>query len=473
MKTINCIAADLGASGGKMAKGTFNGNKIKIDNYIHFDNKPIVIPGALYWDIFGLYNNILDGITKYASQDSVDSVAVDTWGASYGFLDKHDRLLEPVYHYRDNRTLHTEKKIHEIIDEKEIFELTGCQCNRTYTLPQLYSYIEHGIDIFDKVKNLLFLPDLFTYFMSGEISTEMTIAGTSALMNTAQEEWCIDLLNKLSIPSHFLTNIVDAGTVKGIMLREVGQKTGAQQAKVIATAAHDSAAAVTAIPGFGANKLYISIGTNVSMGVEILESIVTEEAFRCGFKNTGGFGRRKILYRDFAAFWLMNELRRVCQAEGNTYTYEDLIHLAEHTNMKQVYFDLEEPEFNNADGDIRVKINSFLKKTGQDLIQEDGEYVNCILESISRKIKHYATELRKELNIEYTEVFVINGGSRNHLLMQMISDGLGMEIKAGMPHATLAGNILGQLYAEGHVKSIDQMRELSKQSFKMELYEPK
>lgn len=473
MKHIVCVSADLGASSGKMAKGEFDGDTLQVNNIYDFDNKQVETPNALYWNLFGLYNNILDGIACYATQSTVASIAIDTWGASYGLLDKRNRLLEPVYHYRDNRTLHTIEKIHKIVGEKSLFEMTGCQCNRTYTLPQLYSYMEQGLDVLSEASKMLFLPDLLSYFLSGEISTEMTIAGTSALMNVSQEDWSLELFERLHIPSHLLTNIVDAGTVKGTLLKSARERTRAGEAKIIATIGHDSAAAVAAIPGFGAGKLYISIGTNVSMGVEVPESIVSQEAFEGGFKNTSGIGRRKIVYRDFAAFWLMNELQRGWKGEGKGYSYSDLISLAEQTKSKGVQFDLEEPEFNNADGDMRKKINDYLKKTGQGSIATDGEYVLCVLESIAIKIKHYASLLKKKLHIPYTEVYVINGGSRNQLLMQMISDALGMEVRAGLPHATLTGNILAQLYAQGYVKTVDEMRELAKQSFRMKIYEPK
>ncbi len=42
---------------------------------------------------------------------------------------------------------------------------------------------------------------------------------------------------------------------------EIASLTGIGPAKLVASVGHDSAAAVAAIPGFGKNKLYISIGT--------------------------------------------------------------------------------------------------------------------------------------------------------------------------------------------------------------------
>lgn len=67
---------------------------------------------------------------------------------------------------------------------------------------------------------------------------------------------------------------------------------------------------------------------------------------------------------------------------------------------------------------------------------------------------------------------VVNGATRNRLLMQMISSVLGREISAGMTYATINGNILTQLIAEQEVSSVEQMRQISAKSFDMEHYEP-
>lgn len=467
------IGIDLGASGGKMGIGRFDGAKLTVSDFIDFQNRAVALNGSLYWDVFGLYHSIIDGCSAYAaSNKEIRSIAVDAWGASYGLLDKWGRLLEPVFHYRDQRTEHSVEEMYKVLDKKRLFELTGCQCNRTYTLPQLFSYQEHGSDMLEKAKTMLFLPDLLEYFLSGEISTEMTIAGTSALMNTAQEDWSRKVFEYFKLPQKMLTSIVDAGTLKGKLSAAVSQQTGLYDADVIATVGHDSAAAVAGIPGFGENKLYISVGTNISMGVEQKESLVTDEAYEGGFKNTGGIGRSKILYRDFSAFWILNELRRNWSQEGKNYSYSDLIAAARKVKSKNVFIDVEEKIFNDAGGDMRIKINTFLKSSGQEEIETVGEFVLCVLESITLKVKYTAEFLRNRLNIPFKQVFVINGGSRNDLLMQMISDSLGTQVHAGLPYATITGNILTQMYALKAVSGIEEMRQLSEASFQLKVYEP-
>lgn len=467
------IAVDIGASSGKMAFGEYDGNQLTIREYRDFVNRPVDIGTALYWDVFSLYHAIIDGMTYFNSRyGQADTIAVDTWGASYGLLDSRGRLLEPVYHYRDERTVTVIQDMNQVMDPYELFQLTGCQCNRTYTLPQLYSYHTSGVSVLEQAKCMLLLPDLLGYFLSGVETTEMTIAGTSCLMEKKQEDWSLEVARRFGIPEKIYTHIVDPGTIKGRLDTRVQVQTGMKDTLLVATVGHDSAAAVAAIPEYGKHKLYISVGTNISMGIEREECLLTKEAYKKGFKNTGGINRSKIIYRDFSACWHLNEFLRTKREQGFIYTHPQLIELAKSETKEVPWFDVEAPEFNNAGGDFCKKMNNYFEITGQRQLKHDSEFVKSIFESIALKVQHYGAAL-KELEISYYEINVINGAVRNELLMQYISNALGCEIRAGMVYATLAGNLLTQLYAIGEVQSVEEMRMLSGNSFEMKSYEPK
>lgn len=466
------IAVDIGASSGKMAFGEFDGSQLLVREYRDFANRPVDIGTALYWDVFSLHNAIVDGMAYFKEKyGEADAVAVDTWGASYGLLDKKGRLMEPVYHYRDERTRTTIQDMNSVMNTYELFRLTGCQCNRTYTLPQLYSYRAENSAVLYNASSMLLLPDLLGYFLTGVKTTEMTIAGTSCLMENRQENWSIEVARRFGIPEKLYTEIVEPRTFKGNLRQEIQIQTGMKNTRLVATVGHDSAAAVAAIPDFGENKLYISIGTNVSMGVERSECLLSREGYLKGFKNTGGIDRKKIIYRDFSACWHLNEFIRTRKEQGITYSFVDLINMALEVKNPVPWFDVEVLSFNEAGGDFCRKMNQYFAQTGQRELTEDGEFVRSIYESIVLKIRHYAEAL-KELGIIYGRINIINGAVRNSLLMQMISNALGKEVYARMEYATLTGNLLTQLYAMGEVKTVKEMRSLSAECFSMKQYGP-
>ena len=387
------------------------------------------------------------------------------------FWTKKDVLWNPYIITEDERTRTTIQDMNSVMDTYELFRLTGCQCNRTYTLPQLYSYRAENSAVLYNASSMLLLPDLLGYFLTGVKTTEMTIAGTSCLIENRQENWSIEVARRFGIPEKLYTEIVEPGTFKGNLRQEIQIQTGMKNTRLVATVGHDSAAAVAAIPDFGENKLYISIGTNVSMGVERSECLLSREGYLKGFKNTGGIDRKKIIYRDFSACWHLNEFIRTRKEQGITYSFVDLINMALEVKNPVPWFDVEVLSFNEAGGDFCRKMNQYFAQTGQRELTEDGEFVRSIYESIVLKIRHYAEAL-KELGIIYGRINIINGAVRNSLLMQMISNALGKEVYAGMEYATLTGNLLTQLYAMGEVKTVKEMRSLSAECFSMKQYGP-
>ncbi len=467
------IAADLGASSGKTTKATFNGSILKLSDIKSFRNQPINIDTALYWNTFGLYQSLIDLINYYSSDNNIISFGCDTWGASYGLLDNKGRLLEPLYHYRDKRCKNSIEELSKIMNLQMIFKNTGCQPNNTYTLPQLFSYKQANNKILDLAENLLFLPDLINYFLTGEISTEKTIAGTSGIFDVNNDCWSSNIINKFSLSNHIFTSLTNCGTEKGLLTSANRELIHSRDMKIISTIGHDSASAVAAIPNFGPEKLYISIGTNISMGVESNKCNLSQEAFKCGFKNTNGFGNTKILYRDFSAGWIINEFKKVTAIEGKNYSFDDLERMSNKSNNSSSFIDIELPQFNISGNNIKTEINRYLITTNQDVLIDDASFINCIYRSIALKVMYYANCIKNKLGIAINEIFIINGGSQNSILVQMISDALNKEVHAGLPYASLTGNILTQLFSQKEVLSLKEMRTVSAKSFHMKTIDPK
>ena len=61
---MNALAMDLGGSSGKIFLGCYNGQTIEMKEIHRFHNGPVEDAGHLYWDIQGIYNNLLTGILK-------------------------------------------------------------------------------------------------------------------------------------------------------------------------------------------------------------------------------------------------------------------------------------------------------------------------------------------------------------------------------------------------------------------------
>ena len=98
------LAFDFGASSGRAIIGSFDGEKISLQEVHRFSNDPVMLNGTLYWDVLRLFYEIKQGIVKAKIAGGFDSIGIDTWGVDFGLIDKNGRLLENPVHYRDLRT---------------------------------------------------------------------------------------------------------------------------------------------------------------------------------------------------------------------------------------------------------------------------------------------------------------------------------------------------------------------------------
>jgi sugar (pentulose or hexulose) kinase len=443
------IAVDLGASGSKMAAVRVRGGIVSLEDVYNFPNVPLYLGPGLYWDIFDLYRHILKGLAWFGSKyGKPKSIGIDTWGATYGFLDARGRLAEPVFHYRDTRTAGVLEKLYTRLPKQRIFALTGCQCASSYTLVQLYASVLQEDAILSSAKHLVLLPDLLAYFLGGVLSTERTIAGTTAMLEPSQQDWNRELLSVLGIPAGFLLPLTDTGMVKGRLSASVADETGLGPVPIISAIGHDSAAAAAAIPDFDEDSLYVSIGTNISMGIYRNTPALDDAFYEGGFKNTGGDGGKIIVYRDFPAAWILNRLYAEWIKTDASLTFDDLDVFASQTEQGEI-FDVEDPLIQEAGGSMSQTIAGLVEKTGRPVPQSREAYAAGVMKSIAARVRYYAHKLISIRGKDFNRIWLISGGTRYKTLASLIAGALDKPVYAGLPYATLLGNAVSQFYALG------------------------
>src|SRR5262249_10182221 len=147
-------------------------------------------------------------------------------------------------HYRDPHTEGTMELAFAKVPRVEIFRRTGLQFMRFNTLYQLLALQRDRSPLLEVAETLLFMPDLFNYFFTGIKVNEYTDASTSQMLDPAPRAWAHELVRAFGLPDRILGTLVQPGTVLGPIRAGVAQETGLSPVPVIATASHDTAAAV-------------------------------------------------------------------------------------------------------------------------------------------------------------------------------------------------------------------------------------
>lgn len=270
------LAIDLGAESGRVIVGTLRTGKLHMREIHRFSNEPIRAPRTLHWNVARIFSQIEIGLRKAARHAPIASVACDSWGVDYVLQNAANELLSLPYTYRDKRTFTAFAHAMKKLSRREIFTATGIGSLPINTLYQLFDDVLHRPTVLNDAQRMLMIADYFTWKLSGHARSERTLASTSQCWNTRTRSWAWPLLKKLAIPRHIFPTTVNAGTRLGPLLKDIAHKSGLTNTQVIATCAHDTAAAVAAIPAQGRNWAYLSSGTWSLLGVEIAKPIVND-----------------------------------------------------------------------------------------------------------------------------------------------------------------------------------------------------
>ena len=468
------VAADLGASSGRVMLGQWDGRAFSVEELHRFANGGVRAGDGLYWDFPGIWSGIREGLAKCHAccPQPPQGVAVDAWGVDFGLLDGAGQLIENPRHYRDPRTNGIPQRVFEVVPEQEWFAETGVRTMPINTLFQLYSMVRAQDPALASAETLLMIPDLCTYFLCGEKSVEWTEAATTQMYSPRRKDWARGLLSALNVPVKILPSVTRPGTVLSPVRADVMKDCGfTQPFPVIAVGSHDTASAVAAIPNMSEDSVFLSSGTWSLMGVEAAEPNISEEAQRLGFTNEGGANGAVLLVKNITGLWILQECLRQWTDEGRSYTWSELALAAESAKAFQCFIDPDAEEF-QTQCDMPRAIGQYCRESGQAAPENVGEITRCAFESLSLKYRSVLESLRKLTGRSLPTIRVVGGGGLNSVLCQMTADACGCEVVSGPAEASALGNVMLQAVATGYLSDVRAGRAAIAESVQCSVFDP-
>lgn len=471
--TKKFLAFDLGAESGRAIIGHFDGERLQLEVEHRFPNTPVQIHDALHWDVLRLYQEMLTGLHQCAAKhETIDSIGIDTWGVDFALLGRGNVLLGNPRHYRDPHTEGVMEQAFEKVSRAKIFEQTGIQFMRLNSLFQLLALQKGLSPLLDVAESFLMIPDLFNFFLTGVKANEFTNVSTTQMYDPTAKNWAYGLLQALELPTQILGTIVQPGTVLGPVRTNVAQETGCASIPVIAPATHDTGSAVAGAPAQGESWAYISSGTWSLMGVEIGSPLLTHATQKYNFTNEGGVNGTIRLLKNVMGLWLVQQCRRTWEKQGVAYDYGKLTELAVAASPFVSVVNPDDESF-ILPVDMPQAIANYCEKTGQPVPKDPGAFIRCALESLALRYRWVLERLEELTGKRLDVIHVVGGGCQNRLLCQLTADACNREVHAGPIEATAIGNVVMQAVGLGVIGSLEQAREVIRESFPVEEYQPR
>jgi rhamnulokinase len=170
--------------------------------------------------------------------------------------------------------------------------------------------------------------------------------------------------------------------------------------------------------------------------------------------------------------WLVQECRRIWQLAGRTFEWDELVALAERSPPHGPLINPDDVRF-VAPRDMPAAMVEYLRASGQAAPLGEGAFVRCAFESLALRYRMVLTWLEQLVEGPIDTIHIVGGGAHNRLLCQMAADATGRHVVAGPTEATAIGNLMMQAVAAGDVGSIAEARQVIRDSFDVQTYDPR
>jgi rhamnulokinase len=462
------VACDFGVETGRVMLGTLDKQKLTISEVRRFQNLPIQEKGSIHWNIPELYQETMAGLTELSRYDEpIDSISCDSWAADYLLFESDGSLITPAYHHGDPRNETAMKQVFSKVAWETIYAETGVQKLAANTLYQLSAEKSRRL----KRSQLMPIADAFNYLLTGVPRIELSLASTTQLYNPVTKAWSDELLHALRLPPELFPPLVTAGTKLGALRPDIAQATGLQDVRVVTSCSHEIAAALAGLPTKpGDDWAFLRLGRSSIIGTEVADPIITEVSRELNYTNALGYAGAVRFSKQIAGLSILEECRAFWQESDKDVDNDMLTHLAICSEPFESLINPADPRFLTP-GDMPLKIQAFCKETNQAVPRKPGPMTRCILESLALLYRKTLQELEYLTGREIEQVYIL-GGTNTNLLNHFIANALQIPVIVVPEEATVIGNVMVQSLALGHIKSIEQGREIVRSSFPMETIVP-
>ena len=490
-------AVDLGATSGRVMLGVLHedgggGARVELVETGRFANGPVPVPrGAptaepvetteLRWDVLHLWRGVLDGLREAGREAAargatLAGIGVDSWAVDTALLDADGALLAAPRCYRDPRLRGVAEQVYERIPAAEHYAVNGLQHLPFTTEFQLVAGAADAV--WPLARDVLLVPDLVTYWLTGHKVAEVTNASTTGLVDASSRTWADGLVNRLEeeLPRlaglrGLLPDLVEAGTVVGPLAPAVQRLTGLGPVPVVAVASHDTASAVVGTP-LGERAAYISSGTWSLVGLELDAPVLTEASRTAGFTNELGLDGTVRYLHNVMGLWVLDECVREWARDGEPVDLDALLDAAAREPGRVSVVDVDDEEF-LAPGDMPRRFADAARRAGLRVPATRAALTRAVLDSLAAAYARTIARASALADRQVDVVHVVGGGARNALLCRLTAEATGLPVVAGPVEAAALGNVLVQARATGALTGgLAALRDVVSASFTLVRHDP-
>ncbi|NPU98646.1 MAG: FGGY-family carbohydrate kinase [Candidatus Omnitrophica bacterium] len=247
-KTI-LLGIDVGATSIKAGAFSPEGQLLVLESA---PNSPTPQPGGApewrIWDLEAIWSKVC-GCTRRLRENlsgavEVKGVAVSGFGTDGVPMALDGRQLYPCISWHCARTVPQARQSNAILGAQRIYEITGYHNYPINTLNRLLWLKENAPGVLENTAYWLHVQDYIVFRLTGEFSTESTIASTTMCLHLKKRAWAEDLLSQVGLTSRIFSPLYESGSRVGSVTSTAAEESGIPKGAPVATGGHDTELAI-------------------------------------------------------------------------------------------------------------------------------------------------------------------------------------------------------------------------------------
>ncbi|MFA1282998.1 L-fuculokinase [Citrobacter telavivensis] len=378
----------------------------------------------------------------------IRGITVTTFGVDGALVDERGELLYPIISWKCPRTASVMESIRRFMSPRQLQTLSGVGAFSFNTLYKLIWLKENYPQLLERAHAWLFISSLINHRLTGEFTTDITMAGTSQMLDIQQRDFSTDILQATGLPRRLFPRLVEAGEQTGSLQPAMATILGLPPGIPVISAGHDTQFALF---GAGAeqDEPVLSSGT---WEILMVRSARVDTSLLSGHAgSTCELDSQSGLYNpgmQWLASGVLEWVRKLLWTPETP--WQTLIAQAQAIPAGSDGVQMQCELLSSANAGWR----------GVTLNTTRAHFYRAALEGLTEQLRHNLHTLEKIGQFRATELLLVGGGSRNALWNQIKANTLEIPIKVlDDAETTVAGAAMYGWYGIGAFSSPQQARE--------------
>ena len=397
-------------------------------------------------------------IAKAASlaKSPVTSLCISSFGESFVLLDEHDRPLDNILLYTDQKGQKQCNEMVEKVGETRFKQSAGVKPNPMYSLAKIAYYSQEKPEIFSKTKKIVLIGEYLSYYLTGINAIDYSLASRTMAFDVVNKRWDKELIFLSGAEVSQLSPPVDSGTIIGKVISKTAGELGLDPSCIVVAGGHDQVCAATGAGILKSGLAIDGIGTVECITPCFERPVLTDNFldnnYACvPYTKPGHYTTYMFNFTGGSLLkWYRDTFTKGFNGQGgNFYAYMDSIGQKTPSDLIVI------PHFaGSATPDMNANAKGVI--WGLSFDTDNAALYRGLLEGVTLEMM-YNLEKASDAGISITELRATGGGAKSKYWLQIKADMTGLPIRSlDVKEAGIVGAAILAGKASGLFKTLEE-----------------